>query len=268
MADKLELIEEQILLDHGNLPISCIVWGVRSGKPFVLVTVDLPRGMPVELPRAISGIDILLDYGTMDLFHPQQTYRAQAGHKHRKSRAARHTTIRGLVGPTIYSQRSTTVYGCRAQCGVRGGPAFCNLGALMNLPQILAGVVEQFCFVGTAENGDLLDYAFCRVTRNPANASNTPYLRHIRLTSWKTSVGREDWWLLSEKVGRTTFHTRGKHQRQMRQGATLERRQRYAVGESSKGETDHPDVVTAFCDLHRFDTGSRRETLENGGLNF
>ncbi len=74
VADILESIEDSILQKYGKvIPISCINWGLHEpgDKPFVLVTVNLPTGTPVDLPKKMDGIDIVVDYGTIDLFEAQ-----------------------------------------------------------------------------------------------------------------------------------------------------------------------------------------------------
>ena len=68
--DLLESVEDEIWKRYkGKLPISGVSWGRISGKPAVVVVINLPPATPVNLPRSISGVDVMIDYGKVVPFH-------------------------------------------------------------------------------------------------------------------------------------------------------------------------------------------------------
>ncbi|KAJ3026810.1 hypothetical protein HDV00_011583 [Rhizophlyctis rosea] len=68
--DLLESVEDEIWKRYkGKLPISGVSWGALSGQPVVVVVINLPHASPVDLPRSINGVAIMIDYGKVEPFH-------------------------------------------------------------------------------------------------------------------------------------------------------------------------------------------------------
>ena len=68
--DLLESVEDEIWKRYKDkLPISGVSWGTMSGKPVVVVVMNLPPGTPVALPRSISDVDVMIDYGKVVPFN-------------------------------------------------------------------------------------------------------------------------------------------------------------------------------------------------------
>ncbi|CAG8572157.1 10186_t:CDS:2 [Diversispora eburnea] len=165
--------------------ISSIDFGLVDEREVIIVTLDLPKGSPLQFSLPIGHLNDPPNACTL-----------------------------GLLVQTRSKPGCIYILTTRHGVGKKGSP-ICQPGKLDNVDNISKGcaTVTKYNSLSTNKDGCLLDYVLCKISNNnrvPANP-NKIYGSEITVCSFKTSVSNDSNNIIEvRKVGRSTYFTEGK----------------------------------------------------------